>query len=62
MPSNAGLTEEGIYRKPGILSKATKLMKECVGMYVCTVNNQHNEMYGTSTLQVFSIDTVHMPN
>ncbi|XP_065885496.1 rho GTPase-activating protein 10-like isoform X2 [Dysidea avara] len=25
-----GLTEEGIYRKPGILSKATKLMKECV--------------------------------
>ena len=26
----AGLDEEGIYRKPGILSKATKLVKDCV--------------------------------
>ena len=25
-----GLDEEGLYRKPGILSKATKLVKDCV--------------------------------
>ena len=26
----SGLDEEGLYRKPGILSKATKLLKDCV--------------------------------
>ena len=25
-----GLEEEGLYRKPGVLSKATKLVKDCV--------------------------------
>jgi Rho GTPase-activating protein 10 len=25
-----GLDEEGLYRKPGVLSKATKLVKDCV--------------------------------
>ena len=25
-----GLDEEGLYRKPGILSKATKLLKDCL--------------------------------
>jgi len=30
-----GLQEEGIYRKPGVLSKAGALMKDCIGTYVC---------------------------
>ena len=25
-----GLEEEGLYRKPGVISKATKLVKECI--------------------------------
>ncbi len=29
-PPCAGLDEEGLYRKPGVLSKATKLVKECI--------------------------------
>lgn len=28
--TDPGLDEEGLYRKPGVLSKATKLVKDCV--------------------------------
>ena len=28
----AGLEEEGIYRKPGVMSKAQNLLKDCIGM------------------------------
>lgn len=28
---SVGLEEEGIYRKPGVLSKASALMKDCIG-------------------------------
>ena len=34
---NVGLEEEGIYRKPGVLSKADALMKDCIGGYTCAV-------------------------
>ena len=34
---SAGLEEEGIYRKPGVLSKAGALMKDCIGAYTRAV-------------------------
>ena len=35
---SVGLEEEGIYKKPGVLSKAATLMKDCIGVYISTLS------------------------
>ena len=48
---HAGLEEEGLYRKPGVLPKANKLVKDCVEQGKLDWFNLHDEFeWDTKTL------------